>query len=165
MKGRKPKDEKLKLLNGNAGHRPIGAPPKKPPGGSTGKDEFVQAALEKPPDLDEEASAEWDRLVTRLHIVLTEADASLVRQAATLYSTIRQCEQVLKKSLTYKTKNQHGQVMIRQRPEVGILQQARTQYHRALAELGGSPVARTRVKPLPKNEQQELPGMNRFFTA
>lgn len=165
MKGRKPKDLAMKLLNGNAGKRPLGTPPAKSTGTHDADEEFVRSPLEKPPELDAEASAEWDRLVNRLQIILTKADASLVRLAATTYATIRQCERQLSKGLTYKTKNQHGQVMLRTRPEVGILQQARTQYQRALAELGGSPVARTRVKPLPKSQQQELPGINRFFTA
>lgn len=163
MKGRKPKDVGFKILNGNAGHRPIVDSSK---GQELGKEEeFVQSSLEKPADMDRYASAKWDELTSKLHIVLTESDASMVMLAATTYSTIMRCHRALKKSFTYKTKNKHGQVMIRQRPEVSILAQAQAQYYRALAELGGSPVARTRVKTLPKTTQQELPGINRFFTA
>lgn len=156
MKGRKPKDLALKILSGNPGKRPIDTQ-------SDEAEEFVRSPLEKPAELDQEASEEWDRIVSRLKIILTESDAGLVRLAATTHSTIRRCERILAKSYSYKTKNQHGQVMMRTRPEVGILQQARVQYNRVMAELGGSPVARTRVKALPPPSQQQLPGMDRLL--
>lgn len=53
--------------------------------------------------------------------------------------------------------------MIREHPALGMLERARTAYHRALAELGASPVAHTRVKKLPETGQTELPGIHRLL--
>lgn len=159
MKGRKPKDLSIRLLSGNPGKRPL-----RNEGSSRTSDEpFVLSELDKPDWLNKDESEEWDRLVSRLRPIFSSADAGMVTVAVNAYSQMRAASKVLKKGLTYTTKNKHGQKMIRQRPEVGILQQARMAYHRALAELGASPVARTRVKKLPESTQQELPGMHRLL--
>lgn len=159
MKGRKPKDERLKILSGNPGKRPLAGSSVDGSG-----EAFVKGNLEKPDYLDEYESEEWDRIATKGAQVLSEADAGMVFIACTSYSTIRRTKKVIAANGdTYETENQHGQVMIRQRPEVAILQNALTAYHRALAELGLSPVAHTRVKALPKPNQIELPGIARLL--
>lgn len=162
MKGRKPKDERLKLLAGNPGKRPVA---KDHAGGSSNGEAFVQGALQKPDYLDEYESFEWDRIVTDSSSVLSPADAGMVLVACAHYSKWRRNRKVLEelRSDTYETKNQHGQVMIRTRPEVGIVERSLTAYHRALAELGLSPVAHTRVKALPNSNQTELPGIARLL--
>jgi phage terminase small subunit len=137
MKGRKPKDVAMKLLNGNAGHKPLAPIETDQP--------FTVAEIDKPDDLDEYGSKEWDRLVASLAPILSK----FLREHGE----------------TYTTQNKDGMQMHRQRPEVSMRANARTAYHRALSELGASPVAHTRVKKLPGAEQQALPGMSRFFTA
>lgn len=161
MKGRKPKSEHIKLLAGNPGKRPVGAAGNR---GGSSEEAFVQGSLEKPDYLDEYESKEWDRIITQGALVLSEADAGMVYIACTAFSRIRRSKQALDTNGdTYETENQHGQVMIRQRPEVAMLEKALTAYHRALAELGLSPVAHTRVKRLPEDRQTELPGIARLL--
>lgn len=162
MKGRKPKDERLKVLNGNAGKHRLSA------GGNAGfssGEAFIKGDLEKPDYLDEYESKEWDRIVTTGALVLSEADAGMVLVACSAFSDLMIARKALEEagSRTYETENQSGAVMIRQRPEVAMMQNARTAYHRALAELGLSPVAHTRVKALPKSNQTELPGIARLL--
>lgn len=161
MKGRKPKDERLKLLAGNPGKRHVGGDGKS--GRSCGE-AFVQGALEKPDYLDEYESMEWDRIVTKGALVLSEADAGMVLIACATYSRMRRARQVVvENGETYETENQHGKTMIRARPESAIFDKSLTAYHRALAELGLSPVGHTRVKALPDNNQTELPGIARLL--
>lgn len=162
MKGRKPKDERLKLLAGNPGKRPVG------PDGKSGRssgEAFVQGALEKPGYLDEYESAEWDRITTMAAQILSPSDAGMVLVACSAFSDLMIARKALEEagSRTYETENQHGQIMIRQRPEVAMLQNARTAWHRALSELGLSPVGHTRVKALPDHNQTELPGIARLL--
>ena len=161
MKGRKPKDERLKVLNGNAGKHRLSASGS---GGPSSGEAFVQGALEKPDYLDAYESIEWDRIVTKGALVLSEADAGMVLIACATYSRMRRARQVVvENGETYETENQHGQTMIRARPESAIFDKSLTAYHRALAELGLSPVAHTRVKALPDDRQTELPGIARLL--
>lgn len=161
MKGRKPKEDRLKLLAGNPGKRPLSSGD-----GSVGTGEaFIKGELEKPDYLDEYESKEWDRIVTTGALVLSEADAGMVLVACSAFSDLMIARKALEEagSRTYETESQSGAVMIRQRPEVAMMQNARTAYHRALAELGLSPVSHTRVKALPDKRQTELPGIARLL--
>jgi P27 family predicted phage terminase small subunit len=159
MKGRKPKDLAMKLLIGNPGKRST-APPSSP--GSDAP--FTVSALEKPDYLDEYASQEWDRLVSTLAPILSPASAGMVLVAVDAFSEMRTAMEALKDGKqTYETISAKGPSMTRERPEIGIKNRARTAYHRALAELGASPVAHTRVKKLPGENQTELPGMARML--
>ncbi len=158
MKGRKPKDVAMKLLNGNAGHKPLAPLESDQP--------FTVDEIDKPDDLDEYGSKEWDRLVASLAPILSPASAGMLMIACDAYSEMMRMAKFLRTNgETYTTQNKDGMQMHRQRPEVSMRANARTAYHRALSELGASPVAHTRVKKLPGSEQQALPGMSRFFTA
>lgn len=154
MRGRKPKSVEMKLLAGNPGQRPLTQSTSAP---------FVQAPLEKPDWLDEYASKEWDHLVSTLAPILSPASAGMVLIAAQAYSEMRRMSEILaREGETYQTTSREGQEFFRQRPEVAILANARRHYHQALAELGASPVAHTRVRALPP-EQTELPGIRRLL--
>jgi len=160
MKGRKPKDLEMKLLNGNPGKRSI------TPGSSSGSDTapFTASELEKPDYLDDYASQEWDRLVDTLAPILSPASAGMVLVACDAFSEMRHAMDALSDGKqTYETVSAKGPAMTRERPEIGIKNRARTAYHRALAELGASPVAHTRVKKLPGENQPELPGIARLM--
>lgn len=154
MKGRKPKSIEMKLLTGNPGRRPLGPPTDAP---------FISAPLEKPDGLDEYASKEWDRLVSTLAPILSPASAGMVLIACDAYSEWRRaCARIEREGETYSTVSREGQEFIRQRPEVAMRVNARRAYHQALAELGASPVAHTRVNKLP-SDQTELPGISRLL--
>lgn len=144
MKGRKPKDLALKILNGNPGKGKLNKKDAVP---------FVAGPIEKPSGLDKLASQEWDRLTEHLAPVLGPANAGAVLVAATAYSRMRKADGVIAKSgETYRTIGKNGAEMIREHPMVGIGDRSRIMYHRALAELGATPVGRTRVKKLPDPE-------------
>ncbi|MGL4296290.1 MAG: P27 family phage terminase small subunit [Aestuariivirga sp.] len=159
MKGRKPTDVEMKLLSGNPGKRPTSS------GGSSGSDApFTASALQKPDYLDVYASQEWDRLISTLAPILSPASAGMVLVACDAYSEMRTAMEALRDGKqTYETVSAKGPSMTRERPEIGIKNRARTAYHRALAELGASPVAHTRVKKLPGETQPELPGIARML--
>lgn len=163
MKGRKPKSKHLKILTGNPGKRPLSSARTAT---SSNEEAFIQGELEKPAILDEYESAEWDRITSDGAQVLSCADAGMVLVACSAYSDIMIARHALNEagSRTYETENKAGGVMIRQRPEVAMLQNAITAYHRALAELGLSPVAHTRVKKLPETNQTELHGIARLLS-
>lgn len=147
MKGRKPKDLSFKLLSGNPGKGKLD-------GGQS--DAFVAGPIEKPKDLDAYASKEWDRLTTHLAKILGPANAGAVLVAATAYSRMMKAEKVIKKNgETYETVSKSGGYMIREHPMVSIGDRARIMYHRALTELGATPVGRTRVRKLPTAKPQK----------
>lgn len=154
MKGRKPKDLRVKLLTGNPGGRPLRQSSDAP---------FIAADLEKPDWLDEFAAQEWDRLVSTLAPVLSPASSGMVLIACDAFSEWRRaCVCVEKHGETYSTVSRDGQEFVRQRPEVAMRVNARRAYHQALSELGASPVAHTRVHKLPDG-QTELPGIRRLL--
>ena len=153
MKGRKPKHLALKILQGNPGGRPL----------EGSGDPFTVGRPEKPEALDKFASGEWDRLVSQLAPVLTAASRGMLFVCVDAYSQMMQAAAVLqKKGLTYTTKTESGSIMIRKRPEVSIKENARNAYHKSLCELGASPVAQTRVHPLP-TQQRKLSGVKKLL--
>lgn len=156
MKGRKPKDVAMKLLTGNPGKRSTASADSDAP--------FVCAKLKKPKGLDEYASKEWNRIVSTLAPILSPASAGMVLVAVDAFSQMRRATKVLSDAGSdfYKTTGKSGE-MLREHPAVGMRDRARTAYHRALAELGASPVAHTRVKKLPGEAQPELPGIARML--
>lgn len=149
----------MKLLSGNPGKRLLS------PGSAPGSGEpFVSSELEKPDYLDAYASQEWGRLVSTLAPILSPASAGMVLIACDAFSEMRTAMEALRGGVqTYETINEKGSVMHRERPEMGIKNRARRAYHQALAELGASPVAHTRVKQLPDGNQAELPGIARLL--
>jgi P27 family predicted phage terminase small subunit len=153
MKGRKPTDLALRVLSGNPSKRPL----------TDSASPFVVEEVPKPVGLDDFASDEWDRLTQDLAPVLCAASRGMLLCAVTAYSQLMNADRVLQeKGLTYETAGESGTI-IRMRPEVRIRDAARSAYHKALTELGASPVAHTRVKKLPDGEQQELPGLRQLL--
>lgn len=158
MKGRKPKELAMKILSGNPGKRPLSTPALTDSG-----DPFVASEIDKPTGFDAWASEEWDRLVERLAPILSTASGGMLLVAVNAFSQLMTADKIIQeKGLTYETCGEAGTV-IRMRPEVRIRDAARTAYHRALTELGASPVAHGRVKKLPDGNQQILPGIARLL--
>jgi P27 family predicted phage terminase small subunit len=143
MKGRKPTSIEMKLLAGNF----RGKPPVE------GSDPFTCEELDQPQELDALAAEEWRRLTTFLKPVLSKGSTGMLLVAATAYSDMVTARKVLaERGTTYQAITKSGDVMLRPRPEVGILQNARRQYLSALCELGASPVSQTRLKKLPERQ-------------
>ena len=153
MRGRKPKSLELKLLQGNPGKRPLS---------SAGP--FIEGVPEKPEDLDEDASQEWDRLTSSLAGILSPASRGTLLCACDAYSQLMAAKRVLNKEGTTYTTSGEGGLMIRQHPQVRMREAARRSYQLALSELGASPVGHTRVRPLPASRPKEPEGMARFLT-
>ena len=158
MKGRKPKDLALRILNGNAGKRALpnmeGSP-------------FTVGLPEKPTTLDPVASQVWDELTEALAPVLSPASGGMLLCAVNAASEMAAADAVIQRhGLTYTVMTREGAETIRIRPEVKIRNAARQAYVRALAELGASPVASTRVRRLPeKKTASEKLTTGAFFTS
>jgi P27 family predicted phage terminase small subunit len=146
----------MKLLSGNPGKRPTGS--------SESDSAFVQGELKKPRGLDKYASREWDRLVSTLAPILSPASWGMLFIAVDAYSQMMQAKDALKTvAMTYATESKKGPAMIRERPEQKVMERGRRDYHRALGDLGATPVGHTRVKKLPEETQPELPGISRLL--
>ena len=154
MKGRKPKDLALRIIQGNPGRRRL-----------EGTTAFTVGPVEKPLNLDDDASQEWDRLTTALLDILSAADRGMLLVAVDAYSAFMGAARVLKhEGATYQTQSENGSVLIRLRPEVRMRDTARRAYAQALAELGASPVGHSRVHRLPPKPPATPEGISKFFT-
>jgi phage terminase small subunit len=115
MKGRKPKHLALKILQGNPGGRPL----------EGSGDPFTVGMPEKPTGLEKFADEEWDRLTTHLAPILCHASRGMLLVCADAYAQMMTANAVLqKKGLTYTTTTESGSIMIRQRPEVRMKENA-----------------------------------------
>ncbi|MEO7859751.1 MAG: P27 family phage terminase small subunit [Nitrospirales bacterium] len=153
MRGRKPKSLELRLLEGNPGRRPLS---------SAGP--FIEGIPEKPEDLDEDASQEWDRLTIALAGILSPASRGTLLCACDAYSQFVAAKRVLdKEGPTYTTQGEGG-LMIRQHPQVRMREAARRSYQLALSELGAAPVRHGHVRKLPTAESLKPSGLARFLS-
>lgn len=157
MTGRRPKPVALKALAGNPGGRPLaktGAP-------------FAAGAPDKPAWLDDEAAAEWDRLVAQLSDesgVLSPAHGGILLIACEHFTQYRRADRFLRDhGETYTTVSENGSQLVREYPQVRQRHDALQAYRKCLNDLGATPTQAPRVQRL---QQQELftTGINRFFT-
>lgn len=146
--GRKPKPKMLKLLDGNAGRKPINhdeptcdLPPVKP---------LMVAA-------DPVASHEWDRVIAAMPPGLYSAlDVGLLATYAQAWSMFTQAENEIRlNGITFKeiVKDANGNMIsaeIKRNPAVIVWNQSVLMVLRASEQLGLSPTARARLK-LPAN--------------
>ena len=159
MKGAKPKPTNMKILTGNPGNRPLAPITEEP---------FTADVPKKPAWLTQDASEEWDRLVETLSPILSSAAAGMLVVACSAFAEMREGERIIEtEGRFYETVNKQGMRMKRPHPAMQLVVTARNAYHKALTELGASPVAHTRVKKLNPSNQLDLPtmGAKRFFTA
>ena len=89
MRGRKPKPTILRVLEGNPGKRPLNDCEPTPP----------VCEPQRPDWLDEEAQAEWSRIVPELHEMglLARADRAAMAAYCTAWSRWVQAEALVKK--------------------------------------------------------------------
>ena len=159
MRGRKPKDLALRLLNGNAAKRALPSMEGSP---------FIAGLPAKPDTLDAVGSQVWDELTEALAPVLSPASGGMLLCAANAASEMAAADAVIQQcGLTYTQTTREGATTVRPRPEIRIRAAARLAYLRALSELGASPVAATRVRALPqkKTQKEKATGARQFFTS
>jgi len=133
------------VLQGNPGKRAL----------NEEEPDFGAGAPPKPDWFDDYASDEWDVLTGILvpARVLTKGEIGVLVVACDAYSQLRQCQAFLdeKGALSYDASSAVGGASWRAYPEVAQRNQARRQYLSALAELGLTPSARTKVKRIPES--------------
>ncbi len=146
-RGRRAKPTTLKVLQGNPGKRAI----------NEEEPDFGAGAPPKPDWFDDYASAEWDVLTGILvpARVLTKGEIGVLVVACDAYSQLRQCQKFLhdQGSISYDASSATGGLNYKPYPEVAQRNQARRQYLSALAELGLTPSARTKVKRIPDSDK------------
>lgn len=138
MKGRKPKPTKLKVLQGNPGHRPI----------NKNEPEFEAASLEPPAELMEAEAApalrEWTRIAPILGDIglFTEADRTALLAYCLTYQTWIASEKKLLKEGVLR-QDRRGDVMVS--PHLAVSTRCLAQMKFFLTEFGFTPSSRVRL--------------------
>ena len=154
MKGRKPKPTSLKLVQGNAGKRPLNQSEPKP----------KAAAIPRPPSfLSKDARLEWQRLAPKLHElnILTHIDRAAFTAYCEAWSTFKWANEEIGRSTgliipvgggeTVTNKKNGDKVTSRKpvsyttHPLLWVRNQAMQQMHKFLTEFGLSPASRSRI--------------------
>lgn len=135
MRGRKPKPTALKVVEGNPGRRPLNKDePQLPPG-----------VPEAPAHMTPGARAEWGRVAPMLaeSRVLTQGDRGALSAYCDAWDEYARLHKRSEKMARFVT-TEKGYVM--EHPIHKAMRQARADMLKAAAELGLTPVARSRVK-------------------
>jgi P27 family predicted phage terminase small subunit len=158
MRGRKPKPTQLKLVGGNAGKRRL----------NTREPNLPRAIPSPPAHLSPAAMVVWGQVTVILDRmrVLTEADVFVLESYAETVVECRKLRAVLaKKGRTQRVRTESGGYMIRQRPEVPMMQNAEQRKRMLEGELGITPVARSRVHATEDDAGQHEDPLARYFGA
>ena len=158
MAGRNPKPTKLKLLQGNPGHRPLNASEPQPDAG-----EPIM-----PPGLSSAAQDEWTAVIPILRKmgVLTVADGATIAGYCQSFADwlgaqddIREHGRLIEEPIT----NRMGDIVghrLKKNPALTIANELKKAYRAFASDLGLSPASRTRVHATPgsddKPQQDEL---------
>ena len=144
-RGPKPKPTKLKLVEGNPGHRPLNQNEPEPPADMP----------DRPAFLDAYAVEEWDRQAPHLYGmgVLTIVDGATFAAYCMAYSRWRQAEEALAKEARTDDKTKAAGTVIKttsgnliQNPLVGVANAARRDMMRFAAEFGLTPSSRSNIE-------------------
>jgi len=160
--GRKRKPAKLRLVEGNRGHRPI----------PTEEPEFsIPDGIPAPPSfLDAFAREEWARIAPELFAagLLTTPDAATLGVYCMCYSRWREAEEAIQRQVKVDDKIKHGGLIqvtksgnVIQNPLVGIANTARRDMLRAAAEFGLTPAARANLAGSKRGDED--PTEKKFF--
>jgi len=136
MRGRKPKPTVLKLLDGNPGMRPL----------NDREPKAAQGVPAMPDGLDEEAQAEWNRIVPELKEmgVLSRADRAALTGYCTAWSRWQKAEAQVKKFGEIVKSPDKGFPM--KSPYLTIADQALETMRKFLVEFGLTPSSRSRIR-------------------
>ncbi len=155
-RGRKKKPTALRILDGNAGRRPLN---KQEP-------EYEAGIPDKPKWFDIYASEEWDRLTGNLNgqRIFTKNDLGILVSTCLAYEQMRETLAILKAlGRSYVVEDMGGNKHYKARPECVRFETAQREYRTLLAELGFSPASRSKVKTLPDAPKPK--GTAQFFTS
>ncbi|TMV66780.1 phage terminase small subunit P27 family [Thioclava sp. BHET1] len=116
--------------------------------------------------MSEDAKAEWDRVVPILtqRKILTEADRGSVENYCMAIGTIREMDRIIQKQgavqMVYKIDKEGNAVLTsaRKHPAVAVRSEAITQSRLLAAELGATPVSRSRPTVAKEDDDDELFG-------
>ena len=144
VRGRKPKPDELKILEGNPGKRPI-----------QGKKQSPNTKAPKCPDwLEDEAKKEWKRMSKQLeHLgLLTEIDMTSFAGYCQAYARWKSAEEFITKHGTIvKTPSGYWQ----QVPQVSIAQTYLKIMNRFCEQFGLTPSSRTRLASEDNREEDD----------
>ena len=132
--GPAPEPTSLKILKGNAGHRPL----------NKNEPQYGGTAL-PPAGLTDAGQQEWDRIVAILTPVglATEAEQTILQMYATVYERwVEASDEVQRMGLIVKSPTNNYPM---QNPYLAVVNKTLDQMKAYLAELGLTPAARTRV--------------------
>lgn len=135
LRGKAPQPTALRVVRGNPGKRALNKKEPKP----------GPFCAEPPPHLDEDARAEWARLVPMLEgmKVLTAADAMALGNLCMAYSTMTNAwRQLATAGLLYRTKTGH----VTNSPLLTIINAQMATVTKYLQEFGMTPASRSRVQ-------------------
>lgn len=138
MAGRRPKPTQLKRLQGNPGKRPLNKHEPQPLG-----DRF-----NCPGWLSAEAKSEWRRIVPQLRVLglATRIDHAALEAYCEQYARWREATMLLREiGLSYETSTGN----LRERPEVGVANEALKNMRMLLTEFGMTPASRSRISVAP----------------
>jgi P27 family predicted phage terminase small subunit len=142
MAGRKRKPTALRLVDGNAGKRPLPRHEPKP----------AAEPPPKPTHLSELAAEAWDRVAPELHRLglLTVVDGVALELLACAYDDWRSAHaDVVAEGITYETENAQGGRMVRAHPAVAVRSDAWRRVKSILAEFGLTPSSRAKLDVAP----------------
>jgi phage terminase, small subunit, putative, P27 family len=137
--GRKPLPTSMRMLSGNAGHRPLNLDEPAPQPG------FPL----RPPHLSPAASKAWDEFAPALHTLglLATVDGAALEQLCEIYvDVVTLRADVAQNGRIQVVMTKSGDAMIRARPEVAMLDAAQRQLRLWLEVFGLTPSARSRLK-------------------
>ena len=151
IKGRKPKPKALRILQGNAGKRPLPENIPEP-----------DVSIPKPPNfLTKDAKKEWKRVAPLLEImgVLAEIDMGVLAIYCQSFAHWKSAEEwIAENGSTFIIRDKDGQVKyIQQVPHVSLSKQARADMLKAGAEFGMTPSSRSRITVNKKQGEEKSP--------
>lgn len=153
MAGRRPKPTQLKLVTGNPGRRPLNA-----------KEPQPRRQMPSPPaHMSDVAKVAWGRLTVLLDRMglLTEADVYALERLAECYAEVMDCQEAIAvNGRTYEAEKGDGALMVRPRPEVGMLADADRRFKGYLIEFGLTPAARSKVQA---NGEEKADALETYF--
>ena len=138
MKGRKPKPTLLTMLDGNPGKRPL----------NEHEPITLQGVPAAPEWLDDEAKAEWERIIPDLAEmgVLSRADRPALTAYCTAWSRWVEAEGMVRKFGMIVKSPEKGFPM--KSPYLSIADQALETMRKLLVEFGLTPSSRSRIRTL-----------------
>ena len=152
MRGRKPKPSHIRIVGGKAGHRPI----------NTAEPTFCDHLPEPPAYLTTRAREIFLELRTSID-EMGYASASHVKAlslCAVALEQVEVCTRVIEEQgLTYKTENNFGDELWKERPEAKLRLLAMKQAQSLLSDFGLNPTASTRIVVPGKQKKNAFAGL------